>query len=250
VFSKNPIKEEIVKKKSLVSVVASLAALALIAAAALALVPRNDIVVSPDGRKMIALKGPSHITLPDISADAGLKTIGGNLSDYPHGTFFCCFGNTIAQGPPSFLFTYWVAIAFTPTADATVTRVEVPVGTYNTKVIDFLVNLDEDASGVPGKSLKTWHAKAPNVYGSCCTLDVVNDKAGIPVKAGTQYWVAVTTNSKSDFFGGWPFNSTDMRAHLIAGYCKGDTKYCGTTDNGKWVAGNAIPTVAFAVLGH
>ena len=244
----NP-RRKIVKKKSLVPVLTCVAVLGLIAAIAFAAAPAKNIVVSQDGRQMIALKAPSHVTTRDANSDASLKTIGGNLSTYPYGTFFCCYGNTIAQGPPSFLFTYWVADAFTPSADATVTRVEVAVGTYSTSDIDFLVSLDEDNNGVPGKALKTWNAKAPNEYGSCCTLDVVNDAAGIPVKAGTQYWIAVTTNSKHDFFGGWAFNSTDMRAHTLASYCKGSSTYCGTTNNGKWVAGQGL-LPAFGVLGN
>jgi hypothetical protein len=236
-------------KKSLVSVIAGLVLLALIGVVALASAPRKDIVVSQDGRHMIALKTPSHFTLRDTSSDTKLTTIGGNLSDFPFGIYFCCFGNTIAQGPPSFLFTSWVAVPFTPTADALVKRVEVPIGTYSTTEINFLVSINEDAGGIPGAALKTFHAQAPNQYGSCCSLDVANDAAGIPVKAGTQYWVAVTTGSKHDFFGGWPFNSTDMRAHPIAGYCKGPATYCGTTNNGKWVAGQEV-TPAFAVLGQ
>jgi len=198
---------------------------------------------------MIALKAPSHVTPWDSNSDAALKTIGGNLSTYPFGIYFCCFGNTLAQGPPSFLFTSWVAVAFTPTADATVTRVEVPVGTYSTSDTDFLVSLDADSNGIPGTTLKKWNASTTFEYGACCVLQVENDAAGIPVKAGTQYWIAVTTNSKHDFFGGWPFNSTDMRPHTIAGYCKGPSQYCGTVNNGKWVAGlEVVP--AFGVFGH
>ena len=41
--------------------------------------------------------------------------------------------------------------------------------------------------------IKTFDVKTEPTYGSCCTLDVGNDKAGIPVTKGTQYWVAVTT---------------------------------------------------------
>ena len=173
------------KRKSLVPVVICLAVLTLIAIAALASAPRKDIVVSEDGRHMIALKTPSHISPRDLASDVKLKTIGGNLSTYPFATYFCCFGNTIAQGPPAFPFTTWVAVAFTPTADATVTRVEVPIGTYNANEPNLLVSLNEDSSGVPGTALKTWHAKSPFFYGNCCTLEVENDAAGIPVKSGT-----------------------------------------------------------------
>ena len=40
-----------------------------------------------------------------------------------------------------------------------------------------------------------------------------------------------------------------MRPGPIAGYCKGPSQYCGTVNNGKWVAGlEVVP--AFGVLGH
>ena len=76
-----------------------------------------------------------------------------------------------------------------------------------------------------------------------------NDKAGIAVTGGTQYWIAATTTTKDVFQGGWAFNSTDMRSHPIASYCKGPSTYCGKTDNGKWVAvmsGDPLPAYARA----
>jgi len=94
--------------------------------------------------------------------------------------------------------------------------------------------------------------KTPPIYGTCCTLDVGNDKTGIALTGGTQYWIAVTTSSKTTFAGGWAFNSTDMRGgYPIASYCKGPSTYCGTTDNGKWVAGlSGDPLPAYAILGN
>jgi len=226
-----------------------LTVLILVGAAALAVGSKQDFMLSPDGKRITALNPSSHFTARNPASDAKLTTIAGNLSDYPFGTYFCCYGNTLAEGPPSFLFTTWVAIAFTPSANATITRVEVPVFTYAQSEPNFLVNIDSDASGVPGKALKTWHATAGYPYGSCCTLDVENDATGIPVTAGTQYWVAITTSAKHDFFGAWPFNSTDNRLHTIGSYCKGSTTYCGTTNNGKWVAVQSLQP-GYAVLGH
>ena len=238
------------KKKLLVSfVICSIALTAMVPAAVAAKHKNNNIVVSEDGRQMSTVDSPSHVTPRNAKSDAKLTTIGGNLSSYPFATFFCCWGFTVAQGPPAFPFTTWTAVPFTPTADASVTRVEVSVGTYSSQSINFVISLMDDSNGLPGKSLKSWNAKAPNAYGSCCAVDVVNDAAGIPVKAGTQYWVAVKTNAKSDFFGGWAFNSTDMRQDMLAGYCKGPATYCGTTNNGKWAAGQQeLP--AFGVFGH
>ncbi|MGA8490512.1 MAG: choice-of-anchor R domain-containing protein [Terriglobales bacterium] len=238
-------------KSPLVRVILCLAVLALIGVTALALGTKSNFITTKDGRLAIATKAPSVIIPYDALHDAGLKTIAGNLSTYPYGTFFCCFGNTIAQeGSYGFPFTTWVAIPFTPTANATVTRIEASVGTFENPS-EFELSLREDNNGLPGKVLKSVHIKNPSQYGACCTLDVGNDTAGIPVTKGTQYWIAATTRSKDVFEGGWAFNSTDMRSHPIASYCKGSSTYCGTTNNGKWVAGmSGDPLPAYAILGN
>jgi hypothetical protein len=238
-------------KSPLARILLCLAVLALIGVTALALGTKQNFITTNNGRIAIATKGPSAVTPRDINSNAGLKTIAGNLSTYRFGTFFCCFGNTIAQeGSYKFPFTTWVAIPFTPKANATVTRIEASVGTYENPS-EFELSIREDNNGVPGKALKSFHITAPPTYGACCTLDVGNDKAGIPVTRGTQYWIAATTTTKDVFFGGWAFNSTDMRSHPIASYCKGPSTYCGTADNGKWVAGmSGDPLPAYAVLGN
>jgi len=239
-------------KSPLARVVLCLAVLMLIGVTALALGTKQNFITSNDGRTAIATKGPSVVTPRDPRSDAGLKTIAGNLSTYPFGTFFCCFGNTIAAGPPNFPFQYWVAIPFTPTADATVTRVEASVGTFGgADAGAFQIQLLADNSNSPGSPIKTFDIKTESTYGSCCTLDVGNDKAGIPVTKGTQYWVAVTTSKKQTAFaGGWAFNSTDMRSHEIAGWCEGSSTYCGS-NSGKWVVGQSgDPLPAYAVLGQ
>ena len=103
----------------------------------------------------------------------------------------------------------------------------------------------------PGSPIKTFNIKTEPTYGSCCTLDVGNDKAGIPVTKGTQYWIAVTTSKKQTAFaGGWAFNSTDMRSYEIAGWCEGSSTYCGS-NSGKWVVGQSgDPLPAYGVLGQ
>jgi hypothetical protein len=228
-----------------------LAVLTLIGVTALALGTKSNFITTNDGRLAIATKGPSVITPYEARSDAGAKVIAGNLSTYKYGTYFCCFGNTIAQlGSNGFPFTSWVAIPFTPAADATVTKFEASVGTFENPS-EFELSLRADDNGVPGKVLKSVHIVNPATYGTCCTLDVGKDAAGIPVTAGTQYWIAATTTAKDVFEGGWAFNSTDMRSHAIASYCKGPATYCGTTNNGKWVAGQSgDPLPGYAVLGN
>jgi len=230
--------------------VIGIAVLTLVASAALAVSSKSNYSFSQDWRTVTATKTSSFNT--PTNHDAKLKTIAGNLSIYPFGVFFCCFGNTIAAGPPNFPFQYWVAIPFTPTADATVTRVEASVGTFGgSDAGAFQIQLLADNNNSPGKAIKTFTISSEPNYGACCTLDVGKDKAGIPVKNGTQYWIAVTTSKKQTAFaGGWAFNSTDMRSYEIAGWCMGSTTYCGN-NSGKWVVGQSgDPLPAYAILGN
>jgi hypothetical protein len=234
-------------KSPLARIALCLTVLALIGVTALALGTKQNFITTNNGRLAIATKGPSVVTPADLRP---WPTIAGNLSTYPFGTFFCCFGNTIAQeGSNGFPFTTWVAIPFTPTADTTVGRIEASVGTFG-GTSEFELSLREDDNGLPGKVIKSFHITNPPTYGACCTLDVGTDKAGIPITGGTQYWIAATTTAKDVFEGGWAFNSTDMRSHAIASYCKGPSTYCGTTNNGKWVAGQSgDPLPGYAILG-
>jgi hypothetical protein len=237
----------IVKKKSVV--IFGVVVLTLIALAALAASP-NPYTFSQNGRTVTSNEAPSS-AMPS-NHDTTLKTIAGNLSTYKFGVFFCCFGNTIAAGPPNFPFQTWVAIPFTPTADATVTRVEASVGTFGgSDAGAFRLQLLADNNNSPGTSIKNFPISTEPTYGACCTLDIGNDQAGIPVKKGTQYWLAVTTSAKQTAFaGGWAFNSTDMRSHEIASWCKGSSTYCGT-NSGVWVVGQSgDPLPGYAILGN
>jgi hypothetical protein len=238
-------------RKPVVVTVVGITVLALVGVAALAAAgTKKGYVISDDGRTVTATKMPQFVT-PAVR-DTGLKTIAGNLSDYPFGTFFCCFGNTISGGGSDFLSTqFWVAIPFTPTADATVTRVEVSVGTFGgSDAGAFRIQLLADNNNSPGTAIKSFIISSEPNYGACCTLDVGKDAAGIPVTKGTQYWIAVTTSKKQTAFaGGWAFNSTDMRSHEIASWCSPTDTYC--SDGGVWHVGQSgDPLPAYAVLGN
>jgi hypothetical protein len=233
-------------KSPLARILLCMAVLTLVGVTALALGARQNVFTSNDGRMAIATN-PPEVIVPAVR-ESKLTTIAGNLSDFPFGTFFCCYGNTIAEGGSNFPFQTWVAIAFTPKANATVTKIEASVGTFGGSS-GFELSINNDSSGLPGTAIKSFHIKTPPQYGACCTLDVGNSKAGIPVTAGTQYWIVSSTSSKdTDFLGGWAFNSTDMRPYSAASWCMGSSTYCGS-NSGKWVGFNGL-LPAFAVLGH
>ena len=229
------------------SLMLSATCLVLFAQLAFAAPADNQVVFSPDLKHVMATKTSSHPT-PTAEEDAGLSIIAGNFSRYPLATYFSVWGNTIAQGGSNFPFQVWEAMPFTPTANATVTKIEVSAGRQGGGTAGFELGLYSDANGVPGNLIQGTHISNLPQYGECCAVAVANDPAGIPVTAGTQYWVAVTTNSNDIDIYAWAFNSTDMTASLAAEWCQGSSTYCGS-NSGKWTAYDYVQ-LGFQVLGH
>jgi hypothetical protein len=215
-------------------------ALAALTASPVAAKTIHGVIVSNDGRMVKILSGNGHYFDPP-QHEEGARVIFSNVAvKYPQGLYFCCSGATIA-GPDSALgFQTWPALQFTPTADGTVKEIDVPVQEIaGTVLVDFGLYTDE--GGLPGKLLKKFKATGYAIIGTCCGLAVGKDRKGIAVKAGTPYWVAVTTDKKgTDAFANWPFNSTDQLAHVPSAVNKGS----GWQSNG-----DAFPAMTVAVYG-
>ena len=182
--------------------------------------------------------------------EPALKTIEGNISTYPFGRFFCCYGNTIAGSSSQLGFEVWIAIPFTPKANAFVHQLKASVGYIINTDTHFNLSLNRDNAGLPGRVIKNFGVSATNSFGSCCKLVTANSTAGIPVSRGTQYWVVVSTNDKKHgtFFGAWAFNSTDMRNFPMASWCSSTGGQCGSNNN-MWVGFQSLRP-AFGVLGN
>jgi hypothetical protein len=211
---------------------------------------QDGIVMSKDGRTTITTKRPQLVTRTETS-DAGLVKIFDNIGTaYPKGTYWCCEGYTIT-GPNALsgFPEYWEAGAFTPSANHTVTKIEVAVG-FVEGTNGLVLGLYKDASGVPGTAIKTWSLSSLPTFGSCCVFQTKVDKAGIPVTAGTQYWIVLKTNSKeANTWAAFNVNDTDqVDPATTAYYCSQDVAG-SCSNNDKWSAGSSIPGPAFAVLG-
>lgn len=230
-------------------IVLSVSCFVLLIFASLALMAsgKNEFVYSQDGRFVRVTKAPSRI-VPAPHEDPSLKVIAGNFSTYPNATYFSIWGETVDQGVNGYPFQTWAAVAFTPSANATVTKIETSAGRQGGGTAGFELGLWDDSNGVPGKPIKSFHVSNLPAYGQCCAVSVANDKAGIPVTAGTQYWVVVNTTANDTDVYAWAFNSTDMRAHTLAYWCKGSTTYCGQ-NSGKWIQEQYVQ-YGFNVLGH
>jgi hypothetical protein len=190
--------------------------------------------------KMTLVAEPTQPRTPTNIKDSGLVTIFSNLATkYPKGEYWCCTGYNVmgpAQGEQ------WMAAAFTPTADHTVTTIEVAVGYSQQGTNGVVVSLNRDNNGVPGKALKTWNASGLPRFGTCCTLVAKSDSTGIPVSAGKQYWVVLSTNSKEqDTVDAWNVIDTDQVDSATV------ATFPGT--NNHWNAFQTTPGLAFAVKG-
>jgi hypothetical protein len=144
--------------------------------------------------------------------NAGLALIAGNMSKFPNARYFCCSAKPIigsASGGP-----FYYGVPFTPSANATIKRIAVPVFYNNSTGLHTIdVSLNNDSSGLPGAAIQTWKLQnLPRAGAGCCVLDVAYTQQGIQVTAGTQYWIVVAPDANSpDFVGQWFLNTTDMR---------------------------------------
>jgi hypothetical protein len=216
---------------------------------------KAEVVMSKDGRKIYVTKSTRAVARAK-SSESGLVTIFSNIGKvYPRGTYFCCESYSIT-GPKASgrLPEYWLAVAFTPTADHVVTMVEVAVNLLDGA--DHLVlSLNSDASGLPGASLKSWHLRSLPEAGSCCTVGAGEDRAGIPVTAGTQYWIVLSTvGANSDTYAGWNVEDVDQVDTYnvpVAYYCSDDRGgSCGNNDAWTLDSSTSNQGPAFAVLGR
>jgi hypothetical protein len=213
----------------------------------------NADVVAGNGS--IATASSGAVTyLPPAASPSGLVTIFSNMgAKYPKALYFSRDGLGIsgpnnANGDDE----TWKAMAFTPSANHTVTRIQIAAGQiFGTNEI--VVGLYSDNGGVPGSALKTWHIANLPPSGACCAIAVAKDKAGIPVTAGTQYWLVLKTDdTNADAMVIWNYNTTDeITPAPFAVYCSSDIagSSCGAFNDVWRNAGTLTPALAFAVLG-
>lgn len=197
------------------------------------------ISVSKDGRQVTANKPASQMMPLRTDPFTGLTILYDNASNYPLGKYWCCEGWTISGEGSVLAFYAADAMPFTPSVDATVTKIGVGVG-YVEGDEEITVTLNADSSGLPGAVLGTFNVTSMPDFGSCCTVEV-GSVTGVPVTAGTQYWVAVQPNSMtSTLFGAWNDNDTNETDQPFA--------YQNSNEGSGWFATEGILGV-FGVAG-
>jgi len=128
-----------------------------------------------------------------------LKSIFTNLgptasNNYNDTTGYYVLGLDNTVGDPE----QWIALPFTPKANAHVTNLQVAVGLCTTDCSGgstgvIVVGLYSDNAGTVGTLLASATSTRIPVFGTCCTLVSVTIPS-TAVTAGTQYWIGVTTN--------------------------------------------------------
>jgi hypothetical protein len=210
---------------------------------------KDGIALSKDGRMTISTVPAQKATRNAVN-DEGLVTIFDNIgTDYPNGAYWCCLGYTVTgRNAISNFAELWEGAAFTPTAAAHVTTVEVALS-YESGTNAFVVGLYTDASGLPGTALKMWNVSNLPAFGSCCVFVTETDPAGISVEANTQYWIVVRANAP-DSYGVWNLNVTDQVDSMTTAYYCSPSKDGPCPTNNAWFAAPSTPGLAFAVKGN
>ncbi len=179
----------------------------LLSGAALAQSNKN-IVTLNGGRTVVNLGVKPRTVVPAETLPSTLVTIYSNLGT-KNSRYNGNSGNGIVGQNAGQLFPEAVANAFTPTADHVVQAIQVAL-TYVSGANAVSVFLAEDVNGNPGKPLHAWRLTNLPPFGGCCVLQTLIDKAGIPVKASTQYWVAVAPELDSDTYAVWDNNIKNL----------------------------------------
>lgn len=220
--------------------------------------PINTNFVKSPGRLPLVRLNAAHrgaFVARDETANAGLTPISNNFTQYVNSPYWGWFGYAIVgpQGGGANGIEQWLASAFTPKVNRIATRVEVPALYYSgTNGVD--LSLNDDAGGLPGKALHTWHlTNLPGV--ACCTTVGGSDKNGISLTAGKQYWVVVSTNANEQtaaaVWGLTEFADVQKFGTSFAIYCGGNgCTQLGFTPNTWHIQSNSVYGLAFSVYGR
>jgi len=175
---------------------------------------QDGITVSKDGQQTTA-KPARQFVRSSFEPPSGLVKIYDNGSKYSLGVYWCCNGWTISGTGSQLGFQAAEAMAFTPSANATVTRIGLAIS-YISGDNEVAVSLNADSGGLPGASLASFTVSNLPDLGGCCTTEIEN-VSGIAVTAGTQYWVVVqTTTPDSTTWAAWNENDTNQTTQPFA----------------------------------
>lgn len=193
-------------KKTLLAVLLCFAVLSFLSVTALAAGPS---AVHTAARSNHNAKG---------NEDTAFKKIFSNLG--PAGDLYDSTNGWLVMGPNNLGFGYLqdIAIPFTPAKNAHITKIQTSLQYYDLGLgqtnAALVAIFKDDGTGLPGAKKASKLVKNLQTFGvGCCTLANAGLATPFAVKAGTQYWVVGTSNSKSaDSLNVWDWTFDDAPA--------------------------------------
>jgi hypothetical protein len=193
------------------------------------------VTLSPNKAVTTYHGAPLKRTLHTYTAPRGKKAIIDTLGDPI--TYDGSSGWTVSNPGSDVQAQQWIAYPITPKKSTTVTEIVEAVG-YVTGTDAVTVALMADSGGAPGAVLEQKTVKNLETFGQCCTVAVDKLKKGVPVTAGTTYWVGAILPTKKEATTWDAFNFSTVNTNTVpfAYY------------NGTWNVTSG-PYAAFAVYG-
>jgi DIM protein len=188
---------------------------------------RNFVYVKPVDRTHAAQKPPTNLVTIYSNLGTGTDVYNGAV-----GT------GVLGKNVPNQPFPEWVANGFTPTANHTVTEIQVGV-TWVEGPNSVILSLNADNGGKPGQVLYITQFTNLPTFGTCCTLQTATLSTGVPVTKGTQYWVVLRTLATNQgTWNVWNNNFADLQG-----------PFSNSTGHG-WNGQSTQELGAFAVFGQ
>jgi len=173
-----------------------------------AMAQSNKNIVTLNGGRTVLYTGPRQPVAPGQVPEKAVtiySNLGAKNSRYNGSAGVGILGRDAGQPWPEA-----VANGFKPAVDHVVQAIQVGLG-YVSGTNEVVVALMDDDQGNPGHILHAWHVSNLPPFGSCCTLETVYDKAGIPVTGGTQYWVVVApADPNGNTYAVWDNNISNL----------------------------------------
>jgi len=163
---------------------------------------KENVITINGGKNAIYVKPQGSQNIKPTQPTAGLVKIYSNLGQGDN-VYNAIAGSGILGKDAGQPRPQWVACGFTPSADHIVNEIRVGV-THVSGSDPFVMSLNEDAGGVPGKVLHAWQFSGLSEFGTCCSIETGRVRPGVAITGGKMYWVVVRTLlSNPDTYDVW-----------------------------------------------
>ena len=190
---------------------------------------------------LLPLVGAALAFSPLAKADTVFTSFGAGQSYAPPGNGTPIHGADAMAVPAGYRAE---AMAFTPTANYTLSQVDIALqyGGLGSNLVNLALAVD-NGSGLPGTVLETWNGVVPSTTGT--GVETVTPTSTISLSDGTQYWLEALPGA-SDTTAIWNSSSTlgNAAVDMGSGFVARNTPPVGYQIGAFDVLGDAIQTNA------